>query len=245
MTTPPLSIDATLTEMKERTLSDRPLVVRLTLVFALISALTALTGTGDAFGQAISLGLSLLVGVIYTGMISRLICVPGSERDLAGLWRGITPVLARLVWVTLIVAIGVGVGLLLLIVPGVILFTLWYIAQPVVVAEDAGVFQSLSRSRQLVRGNGWRVFLFILLLLLLVLLASVFAFLVAAPFGTGLLGVVVVSFVLALLVNPPIAIGAAALYNCLSGGSLADHAIMDSPDPVEELPADPAEPDRD
>jgi len=242
VTSPPLTLEAALTEMKERALLDRPLIARLTIVFAVISAVIGLAGAAGGFGQAVALGVSLLVGVAYTGMVAQLVCVPGSSRDFSGLWKEIAPILARLVWVTLIVGVGVGIGLLAFIVPGLILLTLWFVAQPTVVAERTEVLGSLGRSRELVRGNGLRVFLFLLVLLLLALLASTLALVIARPFGTGLLGLTVASFALALTVNPLVAVGSSAVYNCLAGGSLADHALKDSPDPVEDLPGNEEQP---
>ena len=53
-------------------------------------------------------------------------------------------------------------------IPGVILFTLWFVAVPVVVIENPGVFPALRRSRLLVQGNGLRVFAVILILVVLV-----------------------------------------------------------------------------
>jgi hypothetical protein len=191
----------------------------------------------------VSLGLSLLVGVTYTGMVVQALCVPGAPDSLGGLWGAVTPVLARLIWVSLAAAAGVAAGLLLFIVPGLILLTIWAVAQPVVVCERAGVFQSLGRSRSLVAGNGIRVFLFLLVLLLLALLASTFALLVAAPFGAGLVGAVVSAFLVTVAVNPLTAVGPAALYNCLTGGSLADLAQPVN-DPGAGEPAPPDDPSR-
>jgi hypothetical protein len=206
--------------MKARALLKRPLLVRLTLLFALLSALIAVAGTGGALAQAVSLGLSLLVGVTYTGMVIQALCVPGDSDGIGDLWRAIAPVLARLIWVSLAAAVGVAAGLLLLIVPGLILLTIWSVAQPVAVVEHKGVLESLRRSRELVRGNGPRVFLFLLVVGLMALLASIFALLIATPFGTGLLGAAVASFLVTLVVNPFTAIAPAALYNCLAGKSL-------------------------
>ena len=58
------------------------------------------------------------------------------------------------------------IGFLLIIVPGLILITIWSVAAPVVVLERPGVFAALGRSRELVRGNGWQVFGVIFVLVL-------------------------------------------------------------------------------
>ena len=241
----PLSIEGVLTEMKQRFLANRQPIVTLTLLFALLSVLIALAGAGGAFGQAVSLGFSLLVGVAYTGMVVYLLCVPGAGDGPADLWRGILPVLARLIWLTLLTGVLIAVGLLLFILPGLILITIWSVAIQAVVVERATVLDSLRRSRELVRGNAWRVFLFLLLLALILLMAATLALLVAAPFGTGLLGAAVSAFALASVVNPILVVGPAALYNCLTGNSLADQAAGAASDPVEGMPPDSADPNRD
>lgn len=66
--------------------------------------------------------------------------------------------------------IGIGIGLLLLIVPGIILFLMWALTIPVVVLEDADLFEALRRSRDLTAGHRGRVFLIILLFALLIYL---------------------------------------------------------------------------
>ncbi len=135
-------------------------------------------------------------------------------------------------------------GLLLFIVPGLILITIWSVAIESVVVERATVLGSLNRSRELIRGNGWRVFLFLVVLALILLMAVTLALLVAAPFGTGLLGAAVSAFTVAALVNPILVIGPASLYNCLTGNSLADQTLADAPDPVDGMPGAPTDPDR-
>jgi hypothetical protein len=63
--------------------------------------------------------------------------------------------------------IGIFIGLLLLIVPGIILFLMWALTIPVVVLEDADLFEALRRSRELTAGHRGRVFLIVLLFALL------------------------------------------------------------------------------
>ena len=59
--------------------------------------------------------------------------------------------------VAIVVALGVAAGMVLLIVPGLILLTMWAVAIPVATIERAGVGASLSRSSELTRGRRWRV----------------------------------------------------------------------------------------
>jgi hypothetical protein len=62
-----------------------------------------------------------------------------------------------LIGASLLAAIGIGFGFLLLIAPGLYLLAVWAVTAPAVVIERRGVFDALGRSRQLVRGNGWPV----------------------------------------------------------------------------------------
>lgn len=63
--------------------------------------------------------------------------------------------------------IGVGLGFLLLIVPGIVLVLMWALTIPVVVLEEADLFDALRRSRELTAGHRGRVFLIIFLFVLL------------------------------------------------------------------------------
>jgi hypothetical protein len=54
--------------------------------------------------------------------------------------------------------IGIVLGTVLLIVPGIILFTMWSVALPANTVERTGILGSLARSRELTRGRRWRVF---------------------------------------------------------------------------------------
>jgi hypothetical protein len=76
---------------------------------------------------------------------------------------------------------------LLLIVPALYLLTMWAVLLPVVVVERPGAFDAFGRSRQLVRGNGWKVFGIILLLCLILVGTSLpFVFLHLHHVGGGL-----------------------------------------------------------
>ncbi len=54
--------------------------------------------------------------------------------------------------------LGVLASTMILLIPGLFLLTVWSVAAPVVVLERPGGLRALRRSRELVRGNGWRVF---------------------------------------------------------------------------------------
>ncbi len=54
--------------------------------------------------------------------------------------------------------LGVGLGWLLLLVPGLIVMTMWSAAMPVLIGENIGVIAAFGRSRELTRGSRWSIF---------------------------------------------------------------------------------------
>jgi uncharacterized membrane protein YesL len=64
----------------------------------------------------------------------------------------------KLVRVSLISSIFIGVGFLVFIVPGFILMTRWAVAVPVAMLEGGNARDALRRSQEMVKGNGWNVF---------------------------------------------------------------------------------------
>jgi hypothetical protein len=113
------------------------------------------------------------------------------DTPLRDVIKAAIPHITGLLAVGIVAALGIAVGFLALIVPGLWLMTIWAVAAPVVVLEGQGVFASLGRSRELVRGHGWTVFGLILVTGVLsfvaaTLLQAVFAFL--GDFGETFVG---------------------------------------------------------
>jgi hypothetical protein len=92
----------------------------------------------------------------------------------------VRPRVAPLLGAGVLAGLGVAVGLLLLIVPGLILLTWWSVIVPVVVLERVPAMESFGRSRELVRGHGWNVFGVIALTVLILLLFVIVFAIVAA-----------------------------------------------------------------
>jgi hypothetical protein len=104
-----------------------------------------------------------LMGVL--GILAQAVVVHGSFQEMrhrrvdiaeslkVGL-RLFLPVLG----LAILVMLGVWLGLMLLIIPGLILMTRWYIAVPACVVERLGVRASMKRSADLTKGHRWKVF---------------------------------------------------------------------------------------
>jgi len=60
--------------------------------------------------------------------------------------------------VSILTSIGIGLGLLLVIAPGLFLMTIWAVALPAYIARGDGVSTALSESSVLTKGSRWNVF---------------------------------------------------------------------------------------
>ena len=147
------------------------------------------------------------------------------------LLRAATPVLGQLILVGIVAGIGVVIGFILIIIPGLFLLTIWSVAAPVVVLERPGVFAALRRSRELVRGNGWQVFGVIAVLYILV---SVFSFVIEGAADSAGAGVgIVVRVIVGVLTAPLVALASSVMYFELRGRAREDAVEPDPSGPFQ------------
>lgn len=159
----------------------------------------------------LAVGLQLLASSVYTGMLVELVADVRSGRrqaDARQLLSAVRPVLGELIVVGVVSAVLEALGLFLLI-PGLILLTLWSVAAPVVVVEHPGGLRALGRSQELVRGYGWPVF-GVIVAIGVVVLVGVAVALLAAFAGTAV--GLVAEAVVGVLVLPLISLASAVLY---------------------------------
>ncbi|NEX91594.1 hypothetical protein [Caulobacter sp. 17J65-9] len=141
------------------------------LTAALGFAPRALFGVGFRYAYSVSPGAAVPYVFVAAGAILVSACllqatiVYGAVRDLQGqrasLARCLTEGFARLLpllGLSLILALALILGGLLMVVPGLVLAVLWVAAAPALVIERRGVFASFQRSVRLTRGNRWPVF---------------------------------------------------------------------------------------
>jgi hypothetical protein len=157
-----------------------PLAFVVFLVISLISLVLAL-----ALGW-LGAVLATLVGFVGIFWLQGALCeavadVRDGRADLSisDTLQKVRPRLAPLLGAGVLAGLGVALGLVLLIVPGLVLLTWWSVIVPVVVLERVAAMDSFGRSRELVRGNGWNVF-GVIVLTVLILLAFAIAFAIVA-----------------------------------------------------------------
>ena len=190
------------------------------VVFVFTGIISALLLTASAALALVALIITLIATTLFTGMVVELVAdVQDGRRDASPgqLLRAATPVIGQLILVGVVAAIGIVIGFILIIIPGLILITIWSVAAPVVVLENPGAFAALSRSRELVRGNGWQVFGVILVLYIVVGVVSFIIEAAADSAGSG--AGIVVRVIIGVLTAPLASLAAAVLYFELGGAA--------------------------
>jgi hypothetical protein len=104
-----------------------------------------------------------------------------ADRTIGETYRAVQPQLGAVILGGILAAIGIMIGLVLLIVPGLFLLTIWSMLIPVIVLEGRSTGEAFTRSREVVRGNGWSVFGLVIVTFLLVAIASAVIRAVFAP----------------------------------------------------------------
>lgn len=175
------------------------------------AALLALTGS-----LALLIAASFLTTVYFQGFVVQAVRdIQDGVRDLSlmPLARSVAPAFAQLLWTAILALIGILIGFIL-IVPGLILATLWSVSIPAVVCEVRTAPSALARSRELVRGNGFRVFGVLVVVILIVLIVRTLALSVGASSDVVL---ALADLIGGMLTAPVFALASAVLYLELLG----------------------------
>jgi len=179
----------------------------------------------------------ILVGTtLFTGMVVELVADVHGRRDatVGQLLQAATPVIGQLILVGILAGIGIAIGFILIIIPGLILITIWSVAAPVVVLERPGAVRALGRSRELVRGNGWQVFGVIVVLVIGVGIVAAVIEAIGDSGGTGV--GIVVRIIVQILTAPLSALAASVLYFELGGVATGEIPGKTPPTPASPGP---------
>jgi hypothetical protein len=153
-----------------------------------------------------------VLAILYQGFVVELVSAAESNRrtGIGELMRAVTPVLGSLLVISILFAIGVGIGFVLIIIPGLFLLTIWSVVVPVEVLEHRGIIGSFERSRELVRGNGWNVFGVIVIVWVVTAVISILVELLAGPLGH--VGRDLIQWAVDVAITPILALSATVLY---------------------------------
>jgi hypothetical protein len=161
------------------------------VVFAVLDLFSALAAeaTGGGVGARLLWSLvAAVVGVVgYFWVQAALVELVSDVRDgradrtIGETYGVVGPRLPAVIAAGVLAAIAIAIGFVFLIVPGLILLTIWSMLVPVIVIEARSAGESFGRSREIVRGHGWTVFGLIVVTVLLVAIATAVIRLIFAP----------------------------------------------------------------
>ncbi len=164
-----------------------------TILLSQFSASTSPGSSQAGFQSAVLLGLGLLLMIVLS-VLSQAIVLYGAFQDMRG--RPVSLVDSLQVGLRrFFPIIGLGICMSLLgglasvffLIPGLILFTMWFVATPVCVVEKLGPIGSMRRSSRLTKGHRWKIFgLFLLLIIISLVVSQVVAVTMAAMGGATL-----------------------------------------------------------
>jgi hypothetical protein len=156
------------------------------VVIAVVSAL--LSWTLGSFGAFIGLILTVFGAFLLQSALVKAVqdVRDGTvDLDLGATISAALPFVGSVAIASILAAIGIGIGFVLIIVPGLILLTFWSLLVPEIVIGGSGPLDSFGRSWRTVRGYGWNVFgtLVVVWIIMIVLEIVLSVILVALPRG--------------------------------------------------------------
>lgn len=210
-----------------------PLLGSALIVFAVVELVSLLLGEADSDGLVLlAIPLSLAGHALYTGVVVKLVQdVRDGRRDstVGDLFSAAAPAIGSLVVFTILYTLGVALGFLLLVVPGMILLTIWSLGPPAIVVERIGPLDAFGRSRQLVKGVGWSVFIVLFVTFLIAAAVGIAIGALGFAISDGI-GVAYVASVIASALTAPIAsLAVTIMYFERGGGVSAEQRLPDEP----------------
>jgi hypothetical protein len=198
----------------------------------------ALYSGGGALAYILASVIAAIASYWYQGMVvEAVIDILDGRRDqtVGGLFSSASPFIWPLIAAGILAGLGVAIGLVLLIVPGLILLTWWAVIIPTIVIDKTGVFPAFGRSRQLVRDNGWRVFGVLVVLFLLQIVLGGIIDAIARGISDTFVGYAIAELIVRSLVVPLSGIAATVMYvelRRIKGEPLAEDVAAPAPAPV-------------
>jgi hypothetical protein len=143
------------------------------VIYLAVSVVTALLSwAGGTIGAFIGVIFSLFgMFLLQAALVKAVQDVRDgrADLDLQGTISAALPSVGNVALAGILASIGIGIGFVLIIVPGLILLTFWSLIVPWIVIGGAGALESFGRSWRTVRGYAWNVFgTFVLVFLILI-----------------------------------------------------------------------------
>jgi hypothetical protein len=132
------------------------------IVYIILGLITLVFGLLLGWLGLVIGALASIVGTFWLqgALVEAVRDVRDGKQDLTigEMFQRVQPRLPALIVAGILAGLGIALGLVLLIVPGLFLLTIWSLIVPTIVLEGKSAGESFGRSRELVKGNGWSVF---------------------------------------------------------------------------------------
>jgi hypothetical protein len=147
---------------------------------------SSIVGVGALAAWLLQIVLTqVAVGAISFGVFQEM---RGQRADFGQCVARAIALIFPVLGVSIVTALAIGIGAVLLVVPGLILACMLWVVIPVAVVERPGVFASLSRSGALTKGHRWQIFGIVLIIGIAEMVASYLLARLFAGIGGFLLG---------------------------------------------------------
>jgi hypothetical protein len=211
-----------------------PLIGSAIVVFVVVGIIAGIVEAVGGIILALVAAVVRLAGhALYVGFVVKLVeDVRDGRRDstIGDLFSSASPAILPLIAFGILFGIGVALGLVLIIIPGLILLTFWSVGAPAIVAEGVGPIEAFGRSWNLVRGNAWTVFGTLVVVLLIVIAIGIVLGVIATPIGDA--AIVVASIISGAITAPIFALAVSVMFFDLGGGRVSEvPAAADAPPP--------------
>ncbi len=173
--------------------------------------------------------VSIIATAIYTGFVVKVVQdARDGIRDatVGDLVSAAMPAVGPLIIMSILFGIAVVIGFVLLIIPGLVLLTLWAVTAPSIVVEGRGPIEAFGRSYQLVKGQAWTVFGIIVCVFLILVVSYIIMGVIGGAIG-GVIGFIIVAVIVQALFMPVYALVSSVLFFELGGGENAPAAAVE------------------
>ncbi|HEX2397382.1 MAG TPA: hypothetical protein VHI73_04505 [Solirubrobacteraceae bacterium] len=192
------------------------------VVFLPVAIINALIRSSAVRGSLVGVIFTLLAILIqlvaiylFQGMVVQLVRdIQDGRRDssMRQLFESAVPVLGTLILAGILAGIGITIGFILLIIPGLFLLTIWALIAPAIVVDRTGVGGAFGRSRELVRDNGWQVFAVLAILFVIQFVVTLVLTTLVVGISRSVIGAAAAQLIAYVLIAPLSALAAATMY---------------------------------
>ena len=199
------------------------------LITAVLYALLTLIGVaGYVIAEIIALAAAFL---LQAALVKAIQDVRDGRVDLnlGQTYQAAVPFILPVAVASILAAIAIFIGFVLIIVPGLILLTFWCLIVPCIVIGGAGIFPSFGQSYRTVRGYAWNVFGTLVIVFLLYLAFAIVVGLILVVLPTFLRNFVS-TVVVGTLVAPFLALVVTLVYYRLTAAHAGQPYVATSPE---------------